>query len=216
MFDITPEPFNAIDMTPPLRSPRLFPHHNMVSSDCQRPVGLPVVGIVKTARLCVLLNKPDDLARVPALNGKNPNRSVSLQDPQHDDFACGTPAAFALSAPATCGLVALKSACKRLTALSLKGKSCSNQPKESFHRCHRAVNPKTHPVHGNTQNKQLKQSPLGSLWQTTCPPYRDPAVACSTSLALESPVPQVPGSFTSACRTTSHDQIMLPNLVRFG
>jgi len=215
MFSITPEALDAVYMTASLGPSSLFSDHDMVASYGKGTVGMPVVRVVEAPRFRVHFDESDHLGAAPSLNRKNTNLAVSLEDAEHNDFACGTPTAFALPAPAKRGLVALHGTFEGLSALFLKGQGRPGQTKESLDGSKRGVNPEAHPVNRDAQNEQLQQPPLRSLRKPAGIPHGNPAVTSTTTAALESTVSQMPRPFTTAFRTVSHGQTILHDLVRF-
>ena len=215
MFSITPEALNAVYMTASLGPSSLFSDHDMVASYGKGTVGMPVVSVVEAPGFRVLFDESGHLGAAPSLNREDTNLAVSLEDAEHNDFACGTPTAFALPAPAKRGLVALHGTLEGLSALFLEGQCRPCQTKESFDGRKRGVNPEAHPVNRDAQNEQLKQSPLRSLRKPAGIPHGNPAVTFTTTAALESAVSKVPRPFATASRTTPHGQTILRDLVRF-
>lgn len=57
MFSITPETFNPIYMSSPFWGAFVFAHHYMVPPHRKRSISIPVIGIVKTARLSMLVDE---------------------------------------------------------------------------------------------------------------------------------------------------------------
>ena len=215
MFSITPEALNAVYMTASLGPSSLFSDHDMVASYGKGTIGVPVVRVVEAARFRLFFDESDHLGAGPSLNRKDTNLAVSLEDAEHNDFACGTPTAFALPAPTKRGLVALHGTFEGLSALFLKGQGRPGQTKESLDGSKRGVHTEAHPVNRDAQNEQLKQPPLRSLRKPAGIPHGNPTVTLIAMAALESTVGKVPRPFATAFRTASHGQTILHDLVRF-
>lgn len=216
MFRITPEAFDAVYVGSALGSSGLFSDHDVVASNGQRPVGVPVVGVVEAPGLRVGADKPDYLGAATSLDREYPDHAITLEDAQDYDLACGSPTAFALSMPAKRGLVAFHGPLKRLPAFFLKGKNSPYQTKEPLHGGLGDLNPKTHPVDRNAKDKKLKHPPLGRVRESTRIPYGSPTVSPAATAAFEPPVGKTPCTGIRALRATSHDQNILHLLVRFG
>ncbi len=122
MFSITPEALDAVDMTAALGPSSLFSDHDMVASYGKGTGGVPVVGVVEALGFRVFIDESDHLGADPSLNRKDTNLAVFLEDAKHNDFACGTPTAFALPAPAKCGLIALHGTLEGLPTLFLEAR----------------------------------------------------------------------------------------------
>ncbi|HOD35248.1 MAG TPA: hypothetical protein PLR20_06475 [Syntrophales bacterium] len=93
---------------------------------------MPVVRVVEATRFRVRFDESGHLGAAPSLNRKNTNLAVSLENAEHNDFACGTPTAFALPAPAKRGLVALHGTLEGLSALFLEGLALAKRKNPSM------------------------------------------------------------------------------------
>ena len=87
MFSITPEAFDAVDVSSSLGPAGIFSDDNMVPSDRQRTIGMPVIGIVQTSGPGVLSHKADELLSASSLDREDPDQTVSLEDAKDDDFS---------------------------------------------------------------------------------------------------------------------------------
>lgn len=216
MFRIAPEAFNPVDVGASLGSSCLFPDDDVVASDRQRPVGVPVVGVVEAPGLRVLLDEADHLGAASSLNREDPHLAVPLEDAHDDDLPGSAPAPFALPMPAKHGLVALYGALEGLSAVLLERKRRARQAKEPLDGREGGLEPEAHPVNRDAQDEQFKQPSLGRHRESTGIPHGNPAVPFTTATAFTSTVSEMPRPFTTTCRTASHGQTMLHDLVRFG
>lgn len=192
MFRITPEAFDAVYVGSALGSPGLFSDHDMVASDGERAIGVPVVSVVQAAGLRVRADEPYDLGPASPLDREDPDRAISLEDAQDYDLACGSPTAFALPMPAKRGLIAFHGAMEGLPAFFLKGEHGTNQTEEPLHRRLGDPDPKPHPVDRNPKHEKLKKTSLGCVRESTGIPNGSPAVSSAATAAFESPVGKMP------------------------
>ena len=206
MLRITPEAFDAVYVGSALGPSSLFSDHDMVASDGQGPIGVPVIGVVETAGLSVRADKPYNLGSASPLDRENPDHAVSLKDAQDYDLACGSPTAFALSMPAKRGLVAFHGPMKRLPAFFFKGKYGPYQTEKPLHGGLGNPNPKTHPVDRYSKHKKLEKPSLGCVSESTGIPNGSPAVSFAATAAFKSPVGKLPCTGIRTLRTASHDQ----------
>ena len=211
ILGITPEPFYAVNMTPSFRSTCIFLNHNMVSPYGKRTISTPVIGVVKTPWLSMFSNKTDNLLTFASLNRKYFYHTVTLKNTKNYNLATCTPATLALSTPTKCGLIALYSTMKGLSALFFEGKHSSYQTKEPLYRSLRYWHPESQPVDRNTENKKLKKSPLDAIRDSTGIPYRGPAVSLITPFTLETTVSKMPCTSIITFGAPSHDQNILPH-----
>jgi len=216
MFGITPKTFDTVYMSSAPRPSGFLSDHNMVPPDCKGSVSLPVVSVIKAAGFRMLPYKLDHLTALAPLDRKYPDHAVTLQNAQNNDLTCSTPTPFALPVPAKRRLVAFHRPFKGNPAFLLEGEHSPYQTKESL--CGRLgnLNPKTHPVDRNAQDKKFKQPPFCCLRKSTRIPYRRPLVSSAASPTFISPIGKFPSTSIITFRTTSHDQNILHFLVRFG
>jgi hypothetical protein len=91
VLGIAPEALDAVEMVPSFGPTFLPADHRMIPLDAQRTVRMPVIGVVRTARLRMRMDQSDDPISFPYRNGKHLQPTGELQDPQHDDLAGSSP-----------------------------------------------------------------------------------------------------------------------------
>ena len=131
MFCITPKAFNAINMIPSFGSAKIFSDHYMITSDCQRSISMPVIGVVQTSRPGMLSNKSNQLNSGSTLYRKCLDQSIPLKDAENNNFTCSAPAAFPFSVATKGRFVAFNGSCKRHPTMFFIGTASSDQSKET-------------------------------------------------------------------------------------
>ena len=94
VFSIGPEAFNTVDVCSTLGFSFVFLYHHMISSDIKECVGMPVIGIVKAAGLCVINHQRDKITVASAVDGKGPYIAVALVDPKDYALSSCSPASL--------------------------------------------------------------------------------------------------------------------------
>ncbi len=183
ILGITPEPLYAVDMASTLGSTTIFPDHDMISPYGKGTIGSPLVGVVKTPRLSMFSNKPDDFFTLSSLNRKYFYHTVTLKNTKNYNFATRTSATLALSTPTKSGLIAFYDTLKGLSALLFYGKHSPYRTKELLYRSFRYWHSKSQPVDWNTENKEFQKSSFDTIRYSTGIPYRGPCVSLIAPLA---------------------------------
>lgn len=216
MFGITPKTFNAINVRTPLGFSGFLAYYNVISSNCQRSVGMPVVGIIQTARFGMGSYQTDQFLSPTTLYREDAHLSVSLQNTEHDDFTGCTPATFARSVASKQGFIAFYRSSKSFPAFFVKRQRCPYQTKKSLYRRNGNLQPKSHPINWHTQNKQFQQPLFGCVLKSAGILDCNPTVSSSTPATFKSPITKMPCPRKFTFGTVPHDQTIVHDLVRFG
>ena len=216
MFRITPKPPDTVNVRPPLGAPTFLAHHDVVTPDSKRRIGVPVVRIVQTARPGVYPDQTDNLGPAASLNREDPDLAIAPEDAQNNDFPSGTPTPLTRPVPAKHSLIAFHDALKRLSTLFLVGEHGPDETEKALDAWWRCQAPKTGSVAGYTKHKILDQLTLRRSRQATGIRDCRPRIAPATAAAFESPVSKLPGPGISAFCTLPHTQTRLNDLVRFA
>jgi hypothetical protein len=204
MFRITPEAFNAVNMLTTLRPATIFSNDNMVTSNRQGGIGLPVIRIVQTSRPGVSSNQPEQLFLTASLDRKGPDQAVTLQQAKDDDFTGSTPTSFTLPVPTKHGLVTFDGPLKRFSAMFFKVATSTDQTIKPFNGWSRSHASKSHPVNGNSQGKKFDQSSLGPVGKATAIPYRFYSKPGRATATFQATVSKFSGTTKLTFGTTYH------------
>ena len=215
MFRITPEALNPVDVRPPLGASAFLAHHDVITTDGQRRISMPVVRIIQATRPRVRPDQADDLGSTAALDREDSDLAIALEHAQDDDLAGGTPAPLPRPLSAKRRLIAFHGSMKRLPALLLVGEHRADEPEKALDGRRRRQAPKANPIAGHAEDEILDQLALRGSRQAAGFPDRRPSIVPATAATLETPVLEFPGSSILASPTPSHTQTRLQNLVRF-
>ena len=206
ILGVDPEPFEPIEVILSFRTTLLLADDHMVSLKAQRTIGMPVVGVVQTARLGVRSRQGDELLPFPGRNREDLDLTVALQDPQHEDFAGSTSAAIAPPDPAKHGLVALDRPFEGLRQFLLTRATRAHQAIEPLDRSNAGRRPEPLPIHRHAQDEQLQQATLRRCRKSTGVPGGRPCVPTPAIPAFKPAVCQMIRPTVTTLSTTSHDQ----------
>ena len=201
MFRVTPEAFDAIDMVSPSGPALVLSHDDMASSKPQGGVGVPVVGIVKTARFRM---SADQLFDDPVLSPGDrecPNDPVPLQDAQNDELSRSSPSPFSGPFAPKRRLIALYLAPERLRALLLYTQYLAYYPEKLLRRRTRRGASKSQPVCRHSPHETLKKFFLRLIRYAKRIPDTSIGVSRTALATLESTVSQCPCPTMFALRT---------------
>lgn len=172
MFCITPKPFNAIYMIPSFRSTQVLSDHYMITSDSQRSISMPVISVIQTSRPGALSNMPYKLSSGTSLHRESLDQSVPLQNPEYDNFACGSPTTFSLSSATKGRFIAFNASFKRYPAMFFKGAATSNQSKKTFNCRSRCNTSETHAINRNSEGEKFNKLSFCSVRKPAAFPDR--------------------------------------------
>lgn len=119
MFGITPKYFDAVYMGATFRSSGFLSNRDMVSPDCEGPLSLPVVGVIKAVGFRMRPYKFDHLTALTPLDRKYLTIPLRFRMPRTMILPRKYPR-FSLPVPAKCGLVAFHGPFKGNTDSSSK------------------------------------------------------------------------------------------------
>lgn len=105
MLCIAPKSFDTVDMIPTFWSTSLFSDHDMVSTDIQEGIGMPVIRVKKTSWSSMSQHQWDQVFAASIGNRKGQNFSISLVDTEYHVFASGSPTTFPGHFPSKEGLI---------------------------------------------------------------------------------------------------------------
>lgn len=91
MFRISPETLNPINVRLALGMAHLFANHDVVATNRQRYLRMPVIGIVQALGMDLLAYQRDKFGCTAALHREGPELSIALEDTRNDDLVHGTP-----------------------------------------------------------------------------------------------------------------------------
>ena len=205
MFCITPKAFNTINMIPSFGSTKIFSDHYMITSNCQRSISMPIIGVVQTSRPSMLSNKSSQLSSRSTLYRKRLDQSVPLQNPENNNFACSSPASFPFSVPTKGRIVAFNGPFKRYPTMFFIGTAGPCQSEETFNRRSRGNTFETHPVNRNSQGKKLNKFSFCSVGKTTAFPHQFNFKPRTTPTAFHSAISKFPGSRILTFCTSYHN-----------
>src|SRR5574340_312643 len=215
VLGVAPETLDAIDVVPPLGTPLLFAHDDMVALYPQAGVGLPVVGVIETARSGMGAYQRDDLLGIARGDREGLDPTVALHDAHDQHLAGSAPAALAFAESAKHRFVALDGTRKRFTQFLGIGTTGAQRPVKTFP-CRRArVLAKALPIHRHAQGEHLNQSVLDRGGQLARLPRRAHTVALAAAAAFASAIGQLVARAMITFRTSFHRQTSLL-LVRLG
>lgn len=206
MFRITPKSFNAIQMISSFGFSSFFANYNMIPSNCQGRICMPIIRVVQTAWLRMCLNKTDDFTCASSLNGKYLNLTIPLQNPQHHNLACSTPTTLPRKTTAKHCLITLNNTLKRLLTVLLKSTAGPYNSIKLFTCRWRSNISKAHAIDRNTVCKQLDKFAFRTIRETAGLPCCLPRVSLFTFSALISAICQFPCSCIMTLRTMFHLQ----------
>jgi len=206
ILGVAPEPFDPVEVIPSSRTTLLLADDHMVSLKAQRTIGMPVVGVVQTARLGVRSHQGDELLPFPSRNREDLDLPVALQDPQDEDLAGSAPTALAPPDPAKHGLVALDRSLEGVPQFFLARATRAHQTIESLDRSNAGRRPEPLPIHRHAQDEQLQQATLRRCRKSTAVPGGRPGVPTPAFPAFEPAIGQMIRPTVTTLSTTSHDQ----------
>ena len=215
VFSKTPESFNAIYMISSFWLTKLFSYHNVLTTYSQRRIRMPVISVVKTAWLCMFLNKPDKLLPTSALNWKNLDHPISFENTKDNDFPCCAPATLAFLCATKHCFITFKRSFKRLSQFLLQRTAASDNTVKPLDCCQTYRTPKPLPVYWHSKDKHFQKSFLCCFRQSYRIPYAYKCVTMSTLLTLVSSVREFVWTLLATFWTSFHIQTSL-TLVRFA
>ena len=105
MLGIAPETFDAVDVFAPFGSTFFLADDNVAAAHAKRRVGLPLVGVVETARRRLSDDFLDNFSMVTRADRRDADDPVTLEYAEDDDLSSCTPTPQAGTVPAEGGLV---------------------------------------------------------------------------------------------------------------
>src|ERR1044072_5446335 len=91
MFGITPEAFDPVQVVTPFRSSPFFSHDDMLASDRQASVSLPVISVIETAGSRVFHHQVFNDTAASPLDREDAHHPVTLKDAEDNDFPGNSP-----------------------------------------------------------------------------------------------------------------------------
>jgi hypothetical protein len=192
MFSITPKAFNPIDVVSAFGTASLFSNHDMLTTDRQRSIGVPVIRVIKTARRRMLSNQRQQLITTSAFNSKDLNSAITLKDAKDQDFACGSPTTLAFTFSAKKRLITLDAASKGLLPFFGKSQHFPTQAEETLGGFQRDRGAEAQAISWDTEHEVFEQSSLSRVAQAGRVPHATKAVALTTATTFSATVTQVP------------------------
>ncbi len=205
MFGITPKAFDAIKMIPSFGSAKIFSDHYTVTSNSQRSINMPVIGVVQTSLPGVFPDKSNKFSNGSFLNRKRLDQSVPLQNPENNNFVCSSPAAFYFSGANKGRFGAFNGSFKGHPSMFFIGTAGSDQSKETFNCRGRINTPVPQPVDRNSQGKKLNKFSFCSVRKLTAFPNRFNFKTRTTPTTFHSAIGKFPGSRILTLCTSFHN-----------
>jgi hypothetical protein len=141
--------------------------------------------------------------------------SVTFDDSENYDLACGTPASLALAVATERAFIAFKASFKGLSAFFQIGATGAEDAIQAFQRRGTRLGPEALPKHRDTIDKELQRLELFGFGKAAKFPSGFPRVFAAAPAAFEATVGKAPSSGVCALRAFSHVQTCLSQ-VRFG
>src|SRR6056297_143459 len=203
MFGVAPVTFDSVDVFSTFRAALLFADDNVATAHPERRIGLPLVGVVETARRGLRNDFFNDFSVVTRADRRDADDPITLENAENDDLAGCAPTTQAGAMSAEGGLVELEMTEQGFTEVLSVCTSCSGQPVEPLSGRCADLDSKAQAVDRHAENEALQQPGFGRLRQAAEIPdfarFGNDSTICAFNTTIGEPAGPVFTAFKTLC-----------------